>query len=134
VDKSSTTDVHPFGILFKEKPSITDVHLFGVGVQGKHQSSIERKNHPLHKFIHLASELEGKIKSSIEAFVSGKKSSITEVHPFRPVSNEKNHPSILGGVKGGNQCEREKTGVCVCVCVCVCCLRDRRVGTCPWRW
>jgi hypothetical protein len=101
----------------KEKPSITDVHLFCVGVKGKHQSSIERENHPLHKFIHLASELEGTINHPLKPPPCRGKSSITEVHPFRPCRMKTKSSIHSGGVKGGNQCEREKTGVCVCVCL-----------------
>ncbi len=128
--KSSMTDVHPLCILFKEKPSITDVHLFCFGVKGKHQSSTERKNHPLHKFIHLASELEGKISHPLKPPCRGeiihyKSSSIPSV------SNEKHHPSILGVWKGEISAKERKQGF---VCVCVSCLRDRRAGTCPWRW
>jgi hypothetical protein len=49
------------------------------------------ENHPLHKFVGGQ-----KNQSSTEACVSGEKSSITEVHPFRPCRMEKHHPSILG--------------------------------------
>jgi hypothetical protein len=119
------TDVHPFCIRFK-----------GETIHYKCSSIFESVskgniNHPLKwKIIHYISSLEGKkinhpLKPPCpEKIIHYRSSSISSV------SNGKTSSIHSGGVKGGNQCEREKTGVCVCVS----CLRDRRVGTCPWRW